>query len=382
MIIAMDAVHIRGTSGIETYARNICRAVALAAPDCEVQLHTSSRRVDEVHALFPGISNITVHGTLPHPLMLGLIGRPVTMKIRNRAWKKIAKTVDVIFFPDPMHFAPHLPNAVAMVHDIIPLYNTPWSGPHIQKPLMNALAGVVRDAKKIIVPSGFVRDEVLRVYQLPADHVRVVHEAASSDFHLLQSDPSVLRAAGIREGERFFLHVGRLDPRKNIGTIIDAFALLPAALRDSTRLLIVGRGPKDERADVDRHITDNKLEDRVTVYGGASDTDIVHLYNAAIGFVFASLSEGFGLPAVEAMQCGCPVISANSSSLPEVAGDAALYVDETSAASIAAAMATLATDESVRSQCKLRGIEQAKTFSWSRAAQESIALFNEVVRIK
>jgi glycosyltransferase involved in cell wall biosynthesis len=184
----------------------------------------------------------------------------------------------------------------------------------------------------------------------------------------------------------YLLYVGTLQPRKNLSRLIEAFARLAGApafadvqQSDSLRLVLAGRRGwlyDDLVAQVERL----GLAGRVFFPGYVADADLPALYSGALAFVFPSLYEGFGLPVLEAGACGVPVITSNTSSLPEVAGDAALLVDPHDVDAIAEAMYRLVTDEALRAELVRRGFENVKRFSWEKCARETLAVLEEVGR--
>lgn len=375
MTVGFDAMHITGVSGIETYARNLVRALAASSSDLRLRLFTARSKGDEVRALFADLPNVDVDARFLHPLALGPAGAPLVRMLRARAWRAIAASVDVVHFPDPLHLVSRVPNAVVTVHDIIPAYPESWARSSTSQRQVAVLRRIARDTCRIIAPSTFVMNEIVRVFGVDAARIHVVAEAAATHFTPIGPDPVLLRRCGINDGERFFVSVGRLDPRKNLALTIEAFARATAP-RPDIKLLIVGHGTGEMDASLRATAVTCGVSDRVLFVRGITDAELVHLYNGAIALIFVSLSEGFGLPAVEAMQCGCPVIAANATSLPEVIGDAGIPVDEHDADAIARAITVLLDNEAMRADLKTRSVTRAQQFSWQRAARETLAVYH------
>lgn len=175
----------------------------------------------------------------------------------------------------------------------------------------------------------------------------------------------------------YVLGVGTLEPRKNLPRLVEAFASLPAELRGEHLLALVGpRGWETEETlgAIDRH------RELVRMLGFVPDEELPALYRGADLFAYPSLYEGFGLPVLEAMRCGTPVLTSNVSSLPEVAGDAAVYVDPTDTAEIRRGLARALGDSSARSTLARAGLERAAEFSWSRCASNTIGVLEQVSR--
>jgi glycosyltransferase involved in cell wall biosynthesis len=237
------------------------------------------------------------------------------------------------------------------------------------------LAARVADA--IIVPSRAVRDDVTRTLGVPAEKVRVVYEAAAEQYRPVVRGPAeaTARRAGI--DPPYLLSVGSLEPGKNRGRIIRALRHLRDAGVDA-RLAVVGQ--KAWRYEQDFALArELGMEDRIEWLGYVPAEDMPALYSAATAFVFPSLYEGFGLPVLEAMACGTPVITSEVSATAEVAGDAALLVDPQSVPAIADALRRVLTDEALRCDLRERGLRRAAEFSWARAAEETHALYATVV---
>ena len=170
--------------------------------------------------------------------------------------------------------------------------------------------------------------------------------------------------------ESFVLFVGTLDPRKNLRTLLAA----SAAVRSQAphRLVVVGKNPYGP----DPELAGQGILHRT----GVADETLAGLMSAAALFVLPSLAEGFGLPALEAMACGCPVIASNTTSLPEVAGDAAIWVDPLDADALAERLRALLRDQSLRRDLRAKGLARAAQFSWERTARETFAVYRRVAQ--
>jgi glycosyltransferase involved in cell wall biosynthesis len=175
------------------------------------------------------------------------------------------------------------------------------------------------------------------------------------------------------------MHLGASDPRKNTARVIEAFAALRNGATDRRQLVVAGLSPAAQN-DFSNHAAGLGILDDVCLLGFVAEEELVLLYNMAQVVVYPSLYEGFGLPVLEAMACGAPVITSNVSSIPEVAGDAAILIDPTDTAALVQAMTRLADDEVLRRELIARGELQVSKFSWRRAAQETLAIYEEVAQ--
>ncbi|MGC8836936.1 MAG: glycosyltransferase family 4 protein [Anaerolineae bacterium] len=241
-----------------------------------------------------------------------------------------------------------------------------------------ALQGALK-AARLIADSRFTRDELLRWTDYPPQRVAVVPCGVASAFRPLD-DRTHLEAVRARYGlpnGRLLLHVGLASPRKNLPGLLRAVALVRGAGAEGVHLVQVGATPgKAERA----LTTELGLEGWVHWLGTVPGEDLPALYNLADCFVFPSLYEGFGLPVLEAMACGTPVVCSNLASLPEVAGDAALLVDPREPAALARAILDMLEDETLRGRLREAGLRRAAAFTWARTAAATANIYREVWR--
>ncbi len=233
-------------------------------------------------------------------------------------------------------------------------------------------------AARIATVSEYSRWDLLRTYRLAPEKVAVTYNGVESHFTsaLTKNEANEIRRQfGIDRD--FLLAVGSLQPRKNLIRLIRAYARLRSENQNFTpQLVIVGR--KLWLADeIFAEIRRQRWADDVILTGYVSDADLPKLYRQATAFVYPSLFEGFGLPPVEAMACGTPVVTSNVSSLPEVTGGAALLVDPLDQGSIESALLTITQDQSLRKRLREQGIEQAKKFTWQAAAEKTLQLYQE-----
>lgn len=225
----------------------------------------------------------------------------------------------------------------------------------------------VKKAKAIFTISASSKDDIIKAYGIAEEKVIVTYPG----IRTLDSKNKTLSMDGFKEKyglkKNYILFVGTLQPRKNISRLIEAFSML----KDETELVIVGKKGwlYEEILDAPKKFN---AEDRVRFLDFVPDEDLNLFYKNAICFVLPSLYEGFGLPILEAMSYGCPVIAGNTSSLPEAAGDAALYVDPLSVADIKKKLELIIGDKGLREKLIKKGYEQVKKFSWEKTARETL----------
>ena len=250
---------------------------------------------------------------------------------------------------------------VTVIHDLLPL-RFPAQYPRQKYYFKFFVPRVLRESAVVVADSGSTRDDVLHFFQLPASRIRIVH--AGCDSHVYFPNRTTTTADDVP----YCLYVGNLLPHKNLPVLIDAMAIVNRRAR--CRLIIRGAGRVDYRRLLQTRIQSLGLTDGVTFLGYMSETTLRRLYQRAACLVLPSLGEGFGLPAIEAMACGTPVIVADTTSLPEVVGDAALQVVPDDPMAWAAAVHRLLSDEELRQNMRRAGLIRASAFSWKRTAEK------------
>jgi glycosyltransferase involved in cell wall biosynthesis len=239
-----------------------------------------------------------------------------------------------------------------------------------------------RHASAILTVSQLSKDDIVRHLGIDPAFIHVTHGAVSSTFQPVD-DPG--RAGSLRTkyglNTKYIFGIGSADPRKNIETLVNSYALLPESLRAEYHLAIMWTAPVLAEA-ISKRIDDLGIGRFVHFLYQVPNEDLVFLYNEASLFVFPSLYEGFGLPVLEAMACGTPVVAANTSSIPEVAGDAALLVEARDAKGIAGAMERVLSDERLASGMVQKGLKRNSMFSWEKCARETIMVYNQTLLSK
>jgi glycosyltransferase involved in cell wall biosynthesis len=232
----------------------------------------------------------------------------------------------------------------------------------------------VHRARRVIAVSAHTRDDLMRHFGVPAERITVIPNAADARFHPAADAGAVARfKAAHNLPDRFILFVGTREPRKNLRRLIEAFALLDDA---DVRLVIVGASGW-LTSDLAPLVQSRGLSDRMQFTGYVPDEDLPHWYQAATVFCYPSLYEGFGLPVLEAMACGTPVVTSRTSSLPEVTADAALLIDPTDVRALAHALHSVLADDARRREMSEAGIARARFYSWERTAADTLAVVRD-----
>jgi glycosyltransferase involved in cell wall biosynthesis len=366
MRIAFDGTTLTpGRTGVGYYTEHLLQHLAreVAATGDEIVV-LSNQPIDTERPLPP---HVRVHEGHRFPVRIGW------MQLRaQRALDAVRP--DIAHFTNGMMPIGSPVSTIVTIHDMsLRLYPQchPVRRLLLNRPLMHA---AIQQAASIVTVSDSARRDLLRFHGLPADRVSVVHEAASPAFRPI-TDRAWLDRVRSRYGLplRFVLYVGTIEPRKNLLRLVDAFA---QARRRGVPHHLVCVGPYGwSSRDLTGRINHLGLQDAVHFTGYAPFEDLPAIYNLGEFFIFPSLYEGFGLPVVEAMASGLPVITSSTSSLGEIAADAALTIDPTSTDAIADAIVSLAADEPLRREYSQRGVRRARAFSWTQTAKDMLAVY-------
>lgn len=264
------------------------------------------------------------------------------------------------------------------VHDLSFIRAPETASPNLRAYLKQVVPRSVRRADHILADSAATKADLIALYGTAADKISVLLSGVSDHFTPVRDTAQIAAVRAryhIGDGP-YILDVGTVQPRKNFERLIRIMATLPPTL-DTVQLVIVG-GRGWLQGPIYQAVTDLKLEKRVIFTGFAVDADLPALYSGAQLLAYPSLYEGFGLPILEAMRCEVPVLSANTSSLPEVAGDAALLVDPTDSEAIRAGLIALLTDADLRARLIDAGRRQAQPFTWDRAAAQLANIYQRL----
>ncbi len=353
---------VRERAGIGRYARELIRALARCdRSNAYVLLAPWDARAELLQFDWP--SNFTVRRV------------PVTERLLAALWHRarfpwpveaFTGPVDVFYSPDFLLPPTRARKTIVTVHDLS-YVRVPECFPAVLLNYLNAtVPRAVRRADLVLADAASTKRDVHEIYHVAPEKVAVLYSAADPRFS--PEIPEALRArvrAKYGLGDRYMLSVSTIQPRKNYVRLLEALARLDSGIR---LMIAGGRGWMFD--DVYAAVERLNLRERVLLPEFVSDDDLPALYAMATLFVYPSLYEGFGLPVVEAMACGTPVVSSDASSLPEVGGQAVLYFDPRDVDGMAEAMRRALADETLRAELRARGLVQARQFSWDRAAGE------------
>jgi glycosyltransferase involved in cell wall biosynthesis len=366
--IAIDARKWRDY-GIGTYVRNLLRH--LARLDTTTDFVVLCRQQDCTVAAELGSNFRPVIDTSPGYSVREQVTVPLDLRREG-----------IDLFHTPHYVLPPLTpcRSVVTIHDCI----------HLRFPqyLPNRLGYVyargsmwlaTHRSSRVLTVSEASKRDILEYFHIPQAKIDVIYNGIDERFWLPpdQEDIERIRERYQLDG-RFVLYAGNIKPHKNLERLIDAFHTLRSHGFEDVKLLIIG-DEISKYATLRRAVHRHKLHKHVRFFGFVPDETLAALYRLASVFVFPSLYEGFGLPPLEAMASGTPVITSNVSSLPEVVGDAAVLIDPYQSDSIAAALERVLTDAPLREDLRARGLQRARDFSWDHTARRVRAIYDEVL---
>lgn len=290
----------------------------------------------------------------------------------------LKKHPDAIYHGPNFYLPPKVGRSVATFHDLS-VFTWPQCHPQERVRFMQKeLLLTMKRADILITDSDFTRHEVMNYFSLPESKVYSAKLASSGEFYLRdpESITAVVSQYGLQSGQ-YCLFTGSIEPRKNIETLLSAYERLPLSLRMAYPLAISGfKGWRSESLHV--RFEQAQREGWLYYLGYTKSSDLPYLFAGARSFLFPSLYEGFGLPVLEAMASGVPVVCSNSSSLPEVVGECALICDALDVETLTQLIHKSIEDETWRESAIIGGLSRAKTFSWQRCAAETIHAYQQV----
>jgi glycosyltransferase involved in cell wall biosynthesis len=369
MLIGIDASRSVSAerTGTENYSLFLIRALIGRGPQHRFRLYFNQRPRD---GLFPQNERVAWR-VIPFPRLWTHI---------RLAWEVMASPPDVLFVPAHVLPLVHPARCVATVHDLgyirYPQLHTASAGRYLDWGTRFS----ARTAARVVVDSNATRDDLIEFYGTSPSKIVVAYPAGAEGLAPVK-EPA--RLAEVRErygtGERYFLYVGTLQPRKNLETLIRAYAELLARgdLPRDVRLVLGGR-PGWKSEGILQLARRDDLQGRLILPGYVPQEDLAALLSGALAFVLPSWSEGFGLPLLEAMACGVPIICSNVASLPEVVDDAALLFHPGDGDALACAMRQLAHDEALRHDLTRRGTARLSAFSWEKCADKVLSALEAV----
>ena len=364
------AVHRR--AGLGRYAESLARSLVAQAPGRFALFHNREREFAPLEGLEHTPSRSVSLGYKPWRMIVWLA------QLAGAGFDKLLPEADLYHATEHLLMPLRRVPSVLTVHDLIfhlfPQHHKRLNYWYLSK----AMPLFCDRADAIIAVSEASKRDIVRCYGVPGHKVTVVHEAAAPHFR--PPSAASVEAARRRYGlpEQYILHVGTIEPRKNLVRLVDAVRQVRARL-PAIGLVVVGKRGWLYR-DFFQQLADLPPE-AVTVPGYVPDEDLPSVYGGAALCAVPSLYEGFGLPILEAMACGTPVACSRTSSLPEIGGEAPAYFDPTDTDAMAEAMRRVLMDQQLQREMSEIGLAQAARFSWERAAQETMKVYDRVMSV-
>jgi glycosyltransferase involved in cell wall biosynthesis len=351
--------------------------------------HVLSGREDVSLSLF-----FNGHGNATLPDYLAHVPHK-SISVGNKPWRMAVLLSSLLRWPmdatfgasDIFHSTNHLlahfgrAKTVFTLHDLIFLHYPEFHLPTNRWFLTLAMPRFLRAADAIVTPSECSRQDAIKFYNLPPDKITVIYEGAAPHFHPTADPTDLARVkAAYHLPDEFILHVGTIEPRKNLARLLEAFQPLLADHPDLHVVLIGKKGWLYD--DFFRRLQELGLTERVIFPGYIAGEDLPAVYQLARLLAYPSLYEGFGLPPLEAMACGTPVVCSNAASLPEVVGEGGLLVEPTDTAALSQAIGRVLADDSLHAELSRRALAQAARFSWDTAGEQLTALYARLLESK
>lgn len=377
MHIALDytAAHRQG-AGIGQYVHHLVQAMLAQDKTNQYTLLSSGRPAEK--RAFPEAANVRERSLFIPDRYLSIL------------WYRLGLPLKADYFTGPIDLyhgldfvLPPLSNSIrklVTVHDLAFLEHPETAVPELAAYLNKTVPAAVERADVVAANSYTTRQALITHYQTPAEKITVIPCGVGAQFQRM-ADPVYLAAVRhkFQLPQPFILSVGTLEPRKNHLGLIKAFAEIPHSRTDAVKLIIVG-GKGWMYEETRQAVMTLHLEAQVRFLGRVSEQELIALYSMAELFAFPSFFEGFGMPPLEAMACGAPVITSNTSSLPEAVGDAALLIDPHNIHAIADALTHLLDNPQVGAELRQKGYQQAQRYTWSGSAAKMLAVYQQVLQ--
>ena len=368
----------RSTTGTGQYTRQLVEHLAAVAPDLEIVLVAPSGRVRKLATQIPRVQiwMTACRRGLPPDLHKVWFEQVTFPRVCHQLGADVGH---VPYWAPPLW--PSIPTIVT-IHDLIPLMLSEYRGGLLVRLYTALVRRSVRSAALVITDSEASRSDIVTHLSLPVEHVRVVYLAVSRRYGpcTTSEDTEIRTRYGLPE--RYALYLGGFDLRKNLITVFAAYRSAGRVIGKDCPLVIAGRLPKRDTPfapDPRRVASEQGVGgEGVRFIGFVDEVDKAALYRGAVAFIFPTRYEGFGLPPLEALACGTPVVGSDRSSLPEVVGDGGVLHSPDDAEGIARTLIRLATDKVYRAELSQRAVAQASKFTWERAARETLAAYRSV----
>lgn len=370
MRIAIDAHSVgTGLGGNESYATNLIEALAeIDTTNPYTLFVTRKEAIDRFSNRWP---NFSVRKTPPHTPIIRI---PLTLSAELR--RHPVDLLHVQFTAPPFAPCP----VIVSIHDLSFEHLPMTFNRRSRIQLRWTVRRSARRAAHILALSEYARTDIMKMYGIPSEGITAVPLAAPANFAPVLDEKELQRVRHTYDIEGdYILSVGSIQPRKNLTRLIKAYTNLHHLWSSSKvpKLVLVGRCAWLYQETL-QAVRSSGFEDSIILTGKVPQGDLPALYSGSLCFVYPSYFEGFGLPPLEAMKCGTPVLVGNTTSLPEVVGDAGIQIDPFDVDAICQQLACLIEDSNLREQLRLKGLAQAERFDWRETARRTLAVYEQV----
>jgi len=348
--------------GFGWYTHEIMRRMVLNHPE-DTFIFLFDRAYDPRFVYASNVKPVVVPPQARHPVLFRIWFDWMLPRILRR------ERAEVFFSPDSMCSLSSDIRTVMTCHDLVPLHFPGQVAARHRRFLLRFLPRFLRRADHVLTVSEFVRQDIVQTCGIDAAKITTVHNGCRDIFKPIQDIEKQQVRDNFSEGKPYFFYTGAIHPRKNIPRLIRAFDQFKMRTGAPVLLLLAGRFAW-QTGEVRTAYEQAHSRADIRFLGYVPEADLARLMASALALTYVSLSEGFGLPVLEAMYCDTPVVTANAGSLPEVAGTAALYVDPLSESSMAAALEKIYAEPAFAQSLVKNGRQQRGQFSWDRAAEE------------
>ena len=369
-------------AGIGRYTRELVAAIIAAAPEHQYTLFFASGGIDRRSPFVVGMQQLAQRAP-----RVRIVGIPLAPRRLVQLWHRLRVPLALEWFCGPIDLLhqpdftlpPSRARSLVTIHDLSYMVHPECAVPGVARYLSDAVPRSVRRAARILADSQATRADLVRLLHVDPARVQVIYPGVAPAFRPHDDAATAAVRQRLALPGRFVLFVGTIEPRKNLPRLIEAVARLRRRGRWPDDLVLVLAGRRGwMHQPVDAAIERHQLQPLVRFLDYVADADLPMVYNLAWAFVYPSIYEGFGLPVLEALACGTPVLTCDNSSLPEVAGDAALLTRADDVGALADALECVIRDDAVRMRLRAAGPPRARQFAWERTAHDVLALYELV----
>ncbi|MFN4907782.1 MAG: glycosyltransferase family 4 protein [Bacteroidota bacterium] len=377
MNVAFDASTILGRSGIERYSRELINGLLRTQADLTCTVAVNERDAAAVQKYFDHDRRVVVDDCLPNERRLGAPLRPLMRLVRQSRLSSAAQKAEVVHLLSPGKIIPSKRPILTTIHDLFPMYPDMGIDGYLARRFPGRVRRHLAASSAIVCPSAYVAGTIHEYFPKCRLPITVTPLAAGDEFVPTPMHEDIRKTYGLTRP--YVLFVGRVDPRKNLHRMMYAWTTLPQSVRSNAQFVLMMAGGEQAVARFRQENSSVVSDPSIRIITDVPTRAMIQIMSSARALAFATLGEGFGLPVLEAMRCGCPVITSNTTSLPEVGGEAALYVDPTNVEQIADMMMRCIVDDDLVRQRREEGLAHSQKFTWDATARATADVYRHLI---